>query len=91
MLMPTRNELAALMLAPLMNLVASLPAHAQEPFFARKTITISQAVRERAKLAFGRQHSAKKVTCGTRNPFPPQTRSWPAEAGHDLHCLPQEG
>jgi hypothetical protein len=49
--MPTKNELAALLLAPLMGLVAPMglvalmsapmPAQAQEPFFARKTITIS--------------------------------------------------
>jgi tripartite-type tricarboxylate transporter receptor subunit TctC len=43
--MPTRNELAALLLAPLMGLVvpisAPMPVQAQEPFFARKTITIS--------------------------------------------------
>jgi tripartite-type tricarboxylate transporter receptor subunit TctC len=47
--MPTRNKLTALLLAPLIGLVAPMlalmsapmPAQAQEPFFARKTITIS--------------------------------------------------
>src|SRR5256884_8819664 len=39
--MPTRNELAVLMLALLMGLVAPPSGHAQEPFFARKTVTIS--------------------------------------------------
>jgi tripartite-type tricarboxylate transporter receptor subunit TctC len=49
MRIPTRNKLTALLLAPLMRLVAPMlalmsapiPAQAQEPFFARKTITIS--------------------------------------------------
>src|SRR3954447_13119242 len=48
--MPTRNELAGRLLAPFMGVVAPglvalmsapMSAHAQEPFFARKTITIS--------------------------------------------------
>src|SRR4051812_10289256 len=38
MIMPTRKTLAALMLT---CLVAPMSAHAQEPFFARKTVTIS--------------------------------------------------
>src|SRR5215510_10150948 len=44
--MPTRHELAAFLLAPLVGLSlvglsAPMSTHAQEPFFARKTITIS--------------------------------------------------
>jgi tripartite-type tricarboxylate transporter receptor subunit TctC len=44
MTMLTRHHLTALLLAPLVStslLGTSLSAHAQEPFFARKTITIS--------------------------------------------------
>jgi tripartite-type tricarboxylate transporter receptor subunit TctC len=44
MTMPTRHHLAALLLAPLVStsfLGTPFSAHAQEPFFARKTITIS--------------------------------------------------
>jgi len=44
MTIPTRHQLAALLLAPLVStslLGTSPSAHAQEPFFARKTITIS--------------------------------------------------
>src|SRR5689334_9088286 len=39
--MAKRRELATLLLAPLVGLAIPLSARAQEPFFARKTITIS--------------------------------------------------